>query len=592
MPTTNVTVEIDSGELTLWLAETRDRWTLSALAGEAPLVVTEGPALLTPVLDGVPAALTLDAVETAGPTDLTLRFVGEAVEQFVLRIDATPGDGAIDLSCEFTPRRDGQLNRLTLFPEGSKISAYDLVNFRNRHFTPHTWPELNLGQSFETDTYSGDWQFAPHPSLFVFRKLEVNLFAGLFEVPYGAFGMHLSVEKHRVRHWFLDYGKSPNGLALKAGETFRSPKLRLFAQTGKTVYDTLDAFSDMLIRAGQTPDPVAKRRPAWWTEPLYCTWNDQVMKSGTSVAVELKEQSVKAEFRPGAMLNEAFIRETAAVIRREKLPIRTILIDEGWHVARGQWEPHPKRFPDLRKLVDDLHQQGFKVVVWLAWPEVFDDACVPTEFLVGGGQWRNRHGRRFTDYSSPRTQKEYLAPLMRRLFSAEPGCYDLDGLKSDFEADKIHPEMPLADPAWRGEETYLCRVTELFHREMKRHKPDAMHVGCAGHFWLAPWMDINRTYDVHSSNYLEHEQRGVMLRHTAPGCPVSYDLHCCLENLEGWFASARRCGAAVEIGNLLYVKDDPWREVRLADASYYERLRRALGGLPGTQYLTTKTKET
>lgn len=584
MTTTNAPVELNSGESTFGLSNARDRWTLSVRGAGAPILVTTGPALLSPVLDGVPAVLTLDAVETSGPLGLTLRFVGEAVEQFVLRIDAASGDEAIDLYSEFIPRRDGQLNRLTLFPQGTMVSAYDLVNFRNRHFTPHTWPELNLGQSFETDTYSGDWQFAPHPSLFVFRKLAVNLFAGLFEVPYGAFGMYLSVDHYRVRHWFLDYGTPPNGLALKAGETFRSPRLRLFAQTGKTVYDTLDAFSGMLIRAGQTPDPAAKQRPAWWTEPLYCTWGDQVYKSGTLPAVDLQAQSLKPEFRPGAMLNEAFVREAAAVILRERLPIRTMLIDEGWHVARGQWEPHPRRFPDLRGLVDDLHRQGFKVVVWLAWPEVFDDACVPAEFLVGGGQWRNRHGRRFTDYSSSHTHKHYVAPLMRRLFSGEPGCYDLDGFKTDFQADKIHPEMPLANPAWRGEENYLCRVTKLFHREMKGHKPDAMHVGCAGHFWLAPWMDINRTYDVHSSNYLEHERRGKMLRHTAPGCPVSYDLHGFRENLEGWFDSARHCGAAVEIGNLLYVKDDPFSEARPADASYYERLRIALAG---PQFMTS-----
>ena len=119
------------------------------------------------------------------------------------------------------------------------------------------------------------------------------------------------------------------------------------------------------------------------------------------------------------------------------------------------------------------------------------------------------------------------------------------------------------------------RVTRLFYEELKRHKPDGMHLGCAGHFWCAPYIDLNRTYDVHSSNWREHEQRALMLRHTTPGCPVSYDFHGVLENMEEWFASARRLGAAVEIGNVLYVRDDPFSDPRPADDQYYRTLRRS-----------------
>ena len=52
----------------------------------------------------------------------------------------------------------------------------------------------------------------------------------------------------------------------------------------------------------------------------------------------------------------AMVREAVAVITRERLPIRTILLDEGWELTRGQWEAHPVRFPDLRRLVDDLRE--------------------------------------------------------------------------------------------------------------------------------------------------------------------------------------------------------------------------------------------
>ena len=54
-------------------------------------------------------------------------------------------------------------------------------------------------------------------------------------------------------------------------------------------------------------------------------------------------------------------------------------------------------------------------------------------------------------------------------------------------------ETVLADPSWRGEEIFFLKMTELCYREMRRHKPDALHLGCAGHYWLAEFIDLNRT---------------------------------------------------------------------------------------------------
>jgi hypothetical protein len=100
-----------------------------------------------------------------------------------------------------------------------------------------------------------------------------------------------------------------------------------------------------------------------------------------------------------------------------------------------------------------------------------------------------------------------------------------------------------------------------------------VHIGCAGHFWLAEEIDINRTYDDFSSNYLVHEARGHMLQQTAPGCPVAYDFHTVLEHLELYFASARQHAAAVQIGNILSVRDDRFSAPRPADSAYYALLR-------------------
>jgi hypothetical protein len=530
--------------------------------------------LMAPQLDGHPAAMRLAGTEQVDGR-IVLRYDSPQLTEAQVELIPIEDEDALDIACSFRVREATQLNRLDLFPAGTALNLYDVVNFRNRHFTPHTWPELLLGRDgCETDTYSGDWQFAPHPTAILLRANDTALFVGALDLP-KAFGMHFAARDNRVRHWFLDYGEPPYGQKLAAGELFTAPRFRLFVRQNRDAYRMYADFGEMLVRAGRIPDPALKRREVWWREPLYCTWLDQCFKSAYLPPAELQEQAANCDAPTRKVFTEALVREAVGVIRREKLPLRTILLDEGWHVARGQWDPHPQRFPDFRRLVDDLHAQGFKVVVWWSWAEIAAEAVVDPAHLIGAGKL-NRHKCRMWDFSLPATQEDYLKPLFRRLFSADPDCLDLDGIKTDFLADKVHADMPVHDPAWRGEENYFLQLTRLFYREMKRHNPDAVHIGCAGHYWLADLVDINRTYDVHSSNWLEHEERAQMLMATAPGCPVAYDFHNFLENLDHWFDSARALDASVQIGNLLTVKENLFSPVRPADAGYWETLRQQL----------------
>lgn len=41
------------------------------------------------------------------------------------------------------------------------------------------------------------------------------------------------------------------------------------------------------------------------------------------------------------------------------------ILDEGWHGRYGNWEFDFARFPDPKKMVDTLHQMGFKVLLWI-----------------------------------------------------------------------------------------------------------------------------------------------------------------------------------------------------------------------------------
>jgi hypothetical protein len=540
------------------------------------LIRTPGADLFAPVIDGKRAALVFSRPEQRDANRLDLHFTAPGLDGFCLHVEALPGEDAFDLSCSFKAKFVCQLNALEFFPAGTRLAFYELTNFRNRHFHTDASPEFRLEPEtgFKTDTYSTDWQFAPHPTLILFRKHELQLFFGAFDLP-RAFGMYIDVADSKVRGWHLDYGTAPHGQPLAAGEEFASPRFRLFARRGLTTEGMLDVYAQMLIAAGQIPNPADKVRHAWHREPLYCTWIDQCLLANFKPPVELKDQAAGTAEPSSApqLVNEENVRRAVEVIERERLPFRTILLDGGW-ATTGQWNASPKQFPDLRQLVDELHAKGFKVVVWWNWAEIHDGAEADPAHLINGGK-PNRHGARVRDYSRPATQ-DYLRKLFHQLFSSDPGCYDLDGVKTDFLADKVHADAPVDDPAWRGEENYFLHVTRLFYTEMKKHKPDALHMGCAGNFWLAEYIDINRTYDVPGTNYLQHESRGRMLRHTTPGCPVSYDFHNWIENLDKYFASAHTHAASVQIGNILLVQEDPATPAGPPSPDYFALLRREL----------------
>lgn len=561
----SIVIEIEKRRLTL----------LDRKSGQRMLIIPD-LYLFQPVINGHSADLKFDRIEK-DKTNGSLKFYFYAspeVSDFILTISPDNAADSIDFYCEFRTTGGCQLNSINFFPADTIVNMYNLVNFRNRHHTPEVFPELLTGQKIKTDTYSCDWQFAPHPTFFIFRKLQSHLFFGALDLP-KTFGMYLEMKTFRVKNWSLDYGAHPNGRELAAGEMFRSPVMRLFLRKSKSVYGIIDEFVSMLVRSKRIPDPLKKTIQPWWRETIYCTWGDQWMGAKAKPPEELQEQANCSTLELArAVLTEKMVLDASDIIARYGLPIRTILIDEGWSVARGQWEPHPVRFPNFRQMVDILHQRGFRVMVWWNWAEIEDVAEVNPAHLMAGGKL-SKHGRRVRDYSKPETQEEYLKPLMRKLFSNESDCYDLDGVKTDFLADKVHADMPVHDPAWRGEENYFYHVTRLFYGEMRKHKNDAMHMGCCGNFWLSEYMDTNRTYDVHNSNYLEHEERGRMLKHTAPGPVVSYDMHM-LENFEKFLASARKNKAAIQVGNLFHIQDDWFSKIRPADKKYYKLLQKVL----------------
>lgn len=532
-----------------------------------------GCAMLLP--DGVGAYEMKVAVADGG---LLLHFSSPSIRSGVIRIQpAAPG---FLLFGEFVPEQDCELNALHILPRGTSLGFYQLINFRNRHHAPEVWPELLLGTACESSTDSSDRQFAPHPAAMLLTAGTENLFCGVAELVPGSFGMKIRATRYQLEQWTLEFGSSGYGVPLTGGMTFRLPEFRLFSVAEGTPFDCFRTFGEILIREGKIPDPALKKRFDWHRENVYCTWGDQCALAMKNLPPDAPENSV---FEGGdaapvlQTLNERLVRRAAEIIRRERLPIRTILLDDGWQIARGLWKPHPERFPEMRKLVDDLHREGFRVVIWWVWSEITKNAepFLRREHLLAGGK-RLPDGELQYDFSRRSTREEYLIPLFRRLFSPEPGCLDFDGIKTDFQMEKILCEYPPEDPAWRGEENYMAHLYPFLMKTMRSFKPDAVHIGCSGNYFLAGEIDINRTYDVANDDVQEHLNRARMLEATTPGTPVVLDLHLYVSNRSAWLKAAAERKIPVHVGHLLFARDSMFSRPREASAADWRALREKL----------------
>lgn len=567
---------LTAGRLKLSILPESQQWSLHGLDRDTMLMNSPSMSLMVPKLANMESDTTAFDMIHADRQSIVLQSVDATWGQCVVTITAVPQFDAFDIAMKITASEDIRLASIECFKPGTMLNFYKLINYRNRHHTEQVWPELLLGGAgCQTDTTSRDWQFAPHPTLMFLQRNDQYLSWGALQLPRDTFGMHVTIQNHKVSSWEIDYGGMVHGLAIRAGETYTTQVYRMRLSEQVDPYAAYADFGQQIRDSGLCPQISTHQSTpkSWWLEPLYCTWIDQCMMASYKPADELQAQANNCNHPTRSALNSSMVRQAVQVICEHDLPFRTILLDEGWHQSRGIWEPHPERFPDMRQLVDELHDQGFKVVIWWAWPEIEQaaESQIDPALLMGQGK-RNCHQCLMYDFSNPHVQDEYLKPLFTKLFSDAPGCFNLDGIKTDFQADKIHADMPLCNPSWRGEENYLYHMHQLFYTTLKTIKPDAVHIGCAGHYWLTPFIDINRTYDVHGSNVQEHHSRARMLQSTTFNTPVAYDFHNYLDHLEAYFDSANELGCSVEVGNVLFTKEHLHAKSKPADESYWKQL--------------------
>lgn len=210
-------------------------------------------------------------------------------------------------------------------------------------------------------------------------------------------------------------------------------------------------------------------------DPLYCTW-----------------------YAHGPMVNQEKVLAELDLVR--DLGFRNYVIDEGWFgrgpeasYFRGDYTPNPEKFPDMKKVVDAVHERGMNLLLWVSPFQIMPQSRKYPEFK-GYLNKRDRLGELpyFMSVLSPwvtGTAKEpdiedrnelcprtgitetYVPDLVAGLIRE----YDLDGLKIDF-IDQVSVLPCTAD----HEHIYstvgeaMARTVQAMDAAIRTVKPDAI----------------------------------------------------------------------------------------------------------------------
>jgi alpha-glucosidase (family GH31 glycosyl hydrolase) len=125
-----------------------------------------------------------------------------------------------------------------------------------------------------------------------------------------------------------------------------------YTQRKGTLRDAyLYASQNYFPPSGKMPDPLL------FTHPQYNTW------------IELMYDQ-----------NQQDILAYAKNIIANDLPPGVLMIDDNWQEDYGKWNFHPGRFAEPGKMIAELHDMGFKVMVWVC-PFVSPDCDVYRELM-------------------------------------------------------------------------------------------------------------------------------------------------------------------------------------------------------------------
>jgi alpha-glucosidase len=116
------------------------------------------------------------------------------------------------------------------------------------------------------------------------------------------------------------------------------------------------ASANFFPASGQMPDELL------FSKPQYNTWIELTYNQNQTDVLKYAQAILDNGFLPGVLM-----------------------IDDTWQEDYGLWRFHPGRFPNPRQMIDQLHQMGFKVMLWICPFVSADQYLIVSEIMKGKG---------------------------------------------------------------------------------------------------------------------------------------------------------------------------------------------------------------
>ena len=160
--------------------------------------------------------------------------------------------------------------------------------------------------------------------------------------------------------------------------------------------------------------------------------------------------------------NQVDILKYAHAIIDNGFPPGVLMIDDNWQEAYGKWKFHPERFPNPKEMIKELHELGFKIMLWvcpfispdtdvfratakegifLKYPENKTMAGSPRPYFdnVAMIGWWNGYSA-LLDFSNPKATQWFKEELQYLVDE-----YEVDGFKLDAGDASFYPSWLISN---------------------------------------------------------------------------------------------------------------------------------------------------